>query len=418
MDNATKEKLAAFAVEAKKKAIGLWNICKAKTVATWQSGRKGKAICIGVAALVLVLLMQCGGGESENTGSNGGGGDVGRVEAFTGENFNKVFGSAKEDEGMVYKHSSEKWSTVKVLQSTKEGNLVGRDDSERLVWVVTPGTRHEDGERLKAGYYVRRGMYEYEGVDGGEHAVARYVQITDKGTLERIEKEDQALQAKWQAEREAREAAQEAEKQAEAAKRKAEEEARRQAARVAAEQGAYELDIPVKSLCGFKLGAPPSQVKDLLRYDNGEPVEDLVTEVNRRQIPFRLAKPFRLFTHAIVWFEDKGAGKHLSTVELYAKVDENASRESYVQEAQALVDMIEKKLGIKFQKGEWTEYSWTTEQETIRVDLTRGNYLGPVCEVLRLRLDAQREVQRMDAAAKSAPKKLFQLGADVGADQL
>lgn len=423
MDNATKEKLAAFAVEAKKKAIGLWNICKTKTVATWQSGRKGKAICIGVAAVVAVLLMQCGGGDGGGGGGGGGTEDSGRGGKYTGESFSSALGGAKDDEGVIYKHEGEWFSSIKVFQSTSEGNLVSRGDFNRVVFVVTPGTRYEDGERLKAGYYIRRGLSEYVGADGAAHTVARYVEVTDKRTLEEIAEVDQALEAKrkaqeaeWEAKQKAEKLAQEEQRKAEEEQRRAAKEAEKQAELEAAERGAYELDIPVKSLCGFKLGAPPSQVAPLLQNDDGTPVE--VYDLVKGRHNFRLAKPFRLFTHVEVSFAE-GAGKHLATVGLMAEMDEDVEHESYAAEAKTLSESLGKKFGLKFEF--WDDvYSWEGTNQSIRIDYSgyAQGWNGCDGQVMVLNFEANHAIQQMDENARRASKKSFQFDADAGADEL
>jgi len=432
MNPETKEKLTTQATIAKNKAFAAAAWCKEKIAATWKSGRKGKAICIGGAAVFLLLLMQCGGGESGGT--------------FNGKNFSSVFmGNNTKDEGEIYQFKTD--VSIKVLQSTKKGNLVGYvtganpfaggfesmvetfgGSFDRIVWVVTPGKMYEDGEKLGAGYYIRRGSYEYEGVDGGEHTVARYVEVTDKGVLKKIEKMKQKLDAKRQAEEKAREAKEKAEKEAKEAQNKAEEQARKKAAIASAERGAYELDIPVKALCGFKLGTPPSQIQGLLRsqFDAEKPVEDLVDDMNSFRLDsyhgqrlYHMAKPFRLFTLVEVTFQDKGAGKHLSQVELLAKVDENVEHESYVAELKALLAMIEKKFGIKFVKEECQPYQWRHGKESISIALTpKGGGELAHGEYLSLKFEAAGEIDRLDTAATSVPKASLHISSDAGADQL
>ncbi len=70
-DNKKMEKLVAWGAEAKKKAGGFWAACTEKIGSIWESGRKGKAICIGVVAVLLLVLMQCGGGSSGGDNSGG-----------------------------------------------------------------------------------------------------------------------------------------------------------------------------------------------------------------------------------------------------------------------------------------------------------------------------------------------------------
>lgn len=358
----------------------------------WKSGAKGKAICIGGVAAVLLLLLQCGCG-----GSNGKGG-----WQYTGKKFQDVFYGYPEDEGEVYMHND--YYYIKIMQATKKGNLV-ESHGDRVIWVETPGKRYEDGQLLGDGYYVRRGSYEYETAIGAEKTVARYVQVTDKKMLQEFEKVDQQLEAKEKAEEEAREA-----------QEKAEEEAGKKAAKEAAEQGAYELDIPVKSLCGFKLGAPPSQVQNLLLNDDGTPVEDLY---ETGMAEYQLAKPFRLFTRAEVGFMDQGAGKHLQSVTLYAPLDENVSRESYYEEAKTLSEVIEKKFGIKF-RGTNRYYAWDGENESIKISF-KGFYLwkGMECDALYLKIEVSRdEIDRLDTDAIKARKASIQIDNDVGFDDL
>ncbi len=172
MDNEQKEKVAELAVEAKKKAIGIW----VKIVRLWKSGTKGKVICI---VGVLVILGIIGAFTDDEEGGGGGGGDW----TYTGKDFRSVFDGFPKDEGEVYFNDG----AGKVMQATKKGNLVKGGSSDRVVWVETT-RRYEDDERLDAGYYIRRGSMEYETALGAEKRVARYVQMSEK-----------ELHSKWQA---------------------------------------------------------------------------------------------------------------------------------------------------------------------------------------------------------------------------
>lgn len=60
MDNAKKGRWEAWADDAREKTIGIWSACKKKIAAIWKSGPKGKAICVGVAAVILLVLMRGG----------------------------------------------------------------------------------------------------------------------------------------------------------------------------------------------------------------------------------------------------------------------------------------------------------------------------------------------------------------------
>lgn len=395
MDNATKEKLAACAVEAKKKAIGLWNVCKAKTVSTWQSGRKGKAICIGVAAVVLVLMMQCGGGGSSGGNDGGSGGE------YTGKNFSTVFvGNPTPDEGVIYTHSPD--TSIKVLQATRGGNLVGYVQGanpftsglesafgslgvsfDRTVWVETPGKVYEDGERLGAGYYIRRGSYEYEGVDGGEHTVARYVEVTDEATLKKIQKqidEEKAAEAK---------------------------------AKLEAEGQPIEVNAPVKSLCGFAIGATPSSLTDLFKQARWN--------ADRTEMSGELATPFRLFDTAELTFSTNhpSGGKHLCRMKLKPASGRSPlqSIQENLEEIANVVAMMEKKFGIKFETRDGEYYTWNTTggDESIRQSITLS--FTPSGRFLYMVFDSEL-ISRKERNALAEQQKPAKLSADAGADQL
>ena len=394
------------------------------------------AISIGGVLLFLIVLGAIFGDEDSDAG--GGGGEW----KYTGEYFSSVFNGFPKDEGVVYQHYpqpiffvGEVLAPIKVMQAMKKGNLLEIEGSDRVVWVETK-RRYEDDEKLDQGYYIRRGSFEYETAFGAEKMVARYIQVTDPKMLLEIEKAKQELEAKEKAEKEAREAKEKAEEEAREAKRKAEEEAwkakrkaeeakrkaeeaaRKKAAEEAAEQGTYELDIPLKSLCGFKLGAPPSQVRDLLQNDDGTPVLDLVGDLYRDMVTgsynrtrtYRLAKPFRLFTKAEVVFADRGFGMHLACVELQGKIDrEKTTEESMAAEIKATAELIEKKFGIQCAK----DYSWSDEngKESIHI----GRFSDGT---LFLRFMAYDEIERFDKRAKEAQKTSIQLDANAGADDL
>lgn len=399
MENETKEKTDALAGEAKKKTGGIWSTCTGKIAALWKSGIKGKVICIVGVLVILGIIGACG--DDEESGG-GGGSDW----TYTGKYFDSVFDGFPKDEGVVYQHFprniiflGEILYPISVMQATKKGNLVTTEDSDRVVWVETQ-RRYEDDEKLEQGYYIRRGSMEYETAFGAEKTVARYVQVTDKKMLQEIEKAKQELAAKEKAEEEARKAAEEA--------RKAEEEAKE---KEAAEQGAYELDIPVKSLCGFTLGAPPSQVQELLQYDDGTPVENLVGDLNKMNYrgTYRLAKPFRLFAHVDVRFADEGFGMHLTSVTLKKYIDEKTSKDSLIAEGKATAELIEKKFGIKFS----SDYYWEEDgKESISI-----GWFG-MEGLLFLSFEASDEVEQFDMRAKAAQKTSIQLDADAGADDL
>jgi hypothetical protein len=452
MDNETQGQATPPATGTPKKKPGIFG----KLAALWKSGVKGKAVCIVGALVILGIIGSCGDDEE---GGGGGGNGGGHEWKYTGEYFDSVFKGFPKDEGVIYQHlphavgmfgmelTDDYLPPIKVMQATKKGNLVELDDSnwltgdrfERVIWVETK-RRYEDDERLDKGYYIRRGSMEYQTALGSEKTVPRYVEVTDKKMLKKIEKtkqklqaEEEAKEAQRKAEQEARDAQRKAEEEAREAQRRAEEEAKKKAREEAAEQGAYELGIPVKSLCGFKLGVPPSQVRPLLQNDDGTPVLDFVDKVLAGQqrwgggeagyeVTYRLAKPFRLFTHATVSFNDRGVGLHLDKVTLTADIA-NVSKESWMKEMTTLVELMEKKFGITFSKAEpysgcdgfkWG--SWGDGEIKIFVNKYEE------CNSLYLEFDAHLKISDMDELAEKvraeAGKKTIELDATAGADEL
>lgn len=422
MDNETQGQATPPAVETPKKKPGIFG----KLAALWKSGVKGKAICIVGALVILGIIGSCG--DDEEGGGGGGGGSDWK---YTGEYFDSVFNGFPKDEGVVYQHFPRDFIfigkvlvPIKVMQATKKGNLVEIENSDRLIWVETK-RRYEDDECLDEGYYIRRGSKEYETALGVEKTVPRYAEVTDKKMLEKIEKAKQVLQA----EEEAKEAQRKAKEEAREAQRKAEEEAKKKAREAAAEQGAYELDIPIKSLCGFKLGVPPSQVQPLLQNDDGTPVQDFVDEVldgcwnsdGDCKVTYSLAKPFRLFTHATVSFQNSGVGLHLDGVTLQADIA-NVSKESWTKEITTLVELIEKKFGIKFKEGcsysGGDGYRWG-DVAGCEIQLFVSRYEG---YSLNLEYEASYKIHKLDDATKKAReeagKKTIELDATAGADEL
>lgn len=381
MNEDTKTKLIARATAAKNKAFAAFAWCKAKIASTWKSGRKGKAICIGGAAVVLLLLMQCGGGSESDAvedvasgaasdatsgggrGTAGVGNDgIGRDGTYNGEALATVFKGIKDDEGVIYNGghvdnglglgASANYG-IKVVQATSEGNLVENEGYDRPIWVETQ-KRYLDGQALAPGFYVRRGSYEYAGFGGIIHTVARYVEVTDKGLLEKLQKQADAEEAAKEKARREEEAAEEKARREEQAKAEAEYKAKAEAkakAELEAEGKPVKVNATVESLCGFAIGATPSSVTNLFKKDcwswNGD----------RTGMEGELATPFRHFDRAELVFSTRhpAGGKHLAGVELSAGEGENSplaawEADEYSEEIKSIVVMLQKKFGIKFRK--------------------------------------------------------------------
>ena len=431
MNEEAKCKLTTQATLAKNKALASFARCKAKTVSPWKSGRKGKAVCIAGAVVLLFLMMcGCGGSDSakhelENPGKMDDSGklanqeklgDPGELSAanISDQRFSRVFtGNSQDDEGVIYVHIPD--SSIRIFQATSGGLLVGyaRGTSQlasqvenfmgnlgasfdRIVWIATKSTAHEENQPLRKGFFVRRGKHSFVGTDGGEHVLAQYVEITDEKDIAMIMDELKRREEEKEAEKE-------------------------RARALVEEHGAIELDIPIPSLCGFKLGVPPSQVKPLLVNNDGTPLKVLDTKFAADN-PMRLATPFRLFTRAEVHFSFAGKGKHLQMVTFRADDLNSAkyakyTRESVEDEIENTVRMMEKKFGIEFKRTSNSfgrDYYWSHERggecvEYIAVKLW-GSQLSMTFSSF---LVSKLEMQQLEAGKKS-----IAFDADAGADQL
>ena len=134
---------------------------KNKVVETWKSGPKGKAICIGVVAVLLVIGSMMSDDEDFASGRLGGEDDI----MLSEKGFSSIFmnvGSPEADDGMIYRHQED--ISVKVLQATSDGLLVGYvtgsnpftsgiedfvekfgGSYDRVVFVTTDRDGYEDG---------------------------------------------------------------------------------------------------------------------------------------------------------------------------------------------------------------------------------------------------------------------------------
>lgn len=340
MTQKTKEKFHARNMTTQNNAFAAAAESKEKNAAPWKNGRKWRGIWLGGAAMILIAGMLGGGCGRRTDESSSVDVDlavdempVSQVESednwtYDGEAFETVFGGIKEDEGVIYNGGFVESSVfaglnvnngIEVFQATSEGNLVGCNGHDRLVWVETQ-KHYEDGESLDGGFYIRRGSFEYESYGGVTHTVARYVEVTDKSILETLQKQVD------------------------------EEKAARERAKLEAEGEPFEVDAPIKALFGFSIGATPSSVNKAL-FKNPSEGPDMMSSAYA--MSGKLATPFRHFDFAKLTFEPIPVlgGQHLSEVRL--SVWNRPSLESpreYFEEITTIVAMLEKKFGIKFRK--------------------------------------------------------------------
>ena len=399
MNPKTKNKSNAPTTTAQTMAFVAAAWCKEKISATWKRGRPGRAICIGCAT-AFFLLLPCGCGRSRDSGGVGGDG-IGSDWTYNGEAFATVFHGIQEDEGVIYyggyvdsgilgvsvNHG------IEVVQATRDGNLVGRDGDDRMVWVETQ-KHYEDGESLDGGFYIRRGSFEYEGIGGIQHTVARYVEVTDKEVLEKLQKQVDDEQA---------------------AKERAE---------LEAEGEPIEVDAPVKSLFGFSIGATPHSVNKALFENPGEG-PGMYSAYN---MTGKLATPFRHFDFAELTFDAVPVlgGKHLTEVRLRVWDQPTMeTTEEYFEEVKTIVSMLEKKFGIKFEVKErkwrnslanssfWCEWKTENRDDLVRQSIAvyfSGTDFGLIFSSDCISAQEQRALKEKQKPAK--------LSADAGADQL
>lgn len=129
---------------------------------------------IGAAVVLVVAVLAFVGAFTDD---GGGGLKLSYNDFYYAAGFN-----AGEDEGTVYGFDGK---GLKIFQSTSEGVLVkGRNDN--LVWVV-PENRYADGASLKEGFYIRRGMFEYES-RLGVRTVPCYYEVTGN-LLKKVQKQ-------------------------------------------------------------------------------------------------------------------------------------------------------------------------------------------------------------------------------------
>ena len=226
-----REKLKASAVAGATSA-------KNKIVATWNSGPKGKAICVGTAMLLLWLgtsILSNGGSISFSEAS-----DVQFTHMFRANLTSKNGEAFHHDENHL----------VRVLNVVEDGVLAHFDqsgfgaqlagglysgvlgESDKVIHIITKHKGYVDGDKLASGIFVRNGSYTYETALGGVCTVESYNEITSKGEIKRFNEQLEEMAAKRKAAAEAKARAEKEMELREKAevKRKHEEEQKKRAA--------------------------------------------------------------------------------------------------------------------------------------------------------------------------------------------
>ncbi len=380
---------------------------KNKIIATWNSGPKGKVICVGAVALLLTIGLMTGDDEDFANGKLGDADDI----MLSDKGFSTIFmnaGSPEADDGMIYQHREN--ASVQVLQSTSDGLLVGYvtgsnpftsgledffekwgGSYDRIVFVTTDGDRYEEGQPLRGGYYVRSGTISYDGIDGGEHTVAHYVEITSEKEVAKIE---HAITKREEAE---------------------------QQSAIDAEGPAIEVDVPIRSLCGFTFGSTPSQNWNMFKENEGR----LFTHRQSKNFSYKdsgtLVKPFRWFTKGEIEYSfESGAQECLQSVTLTSEDFDfdKVTVGSVIEEVGKVKNVIEKKFGIELIPGSGGDpgrrFSWhcgnnMCDEESLTLSFDSGRlYLNVHCW----------QVAKISKAIKAANKKSVALSDGEGADDL
>ena len=186
----------------------------------------------------------------------------------------------------------------------------------------------------------------------------------------------------------------------------------------------FKVNAPVKSLCGFEIGATPSSVKHLFQNNS---IED-----GGWYIEGKLPKPFRHYYVANVQFTKDpitGAGSYLYREYLHLPYSWNSEHEEIrnwdeadrIEEGSTIAAMLEKKWGIKFAQDSnehgnprwvWkTEGSVDCAQQSITIDTVRGMDLDVTFESALYSI-------KDEVALREKQRRASKLSADSGGDQL
>jgi len=377
---------------------------KAKIQATWKSGTKGKIICVIGAALVLWVGSCIFGG-----GAGSGSADF---DELSTDSFSMIFMSKmiSEESGVAYKHDSN--PSVQVISVDSDGvlvayikganpftegleNFIGNfgGDMDKVVYVSTDATGYTDGTPLRDGYYVRNGTCTYKSVGGIKRTVPLFVELRDSASLKKCHKIE--------------------------ADRKKEEvnEA------LKAEAKPIDVDVPVKSICGFVLGSTPSQSWELFKENVGRPFTHTKATGFHYEMKGRLVKPFRMFAIGNAEYTfGEGVPERLYKIGFESEeIDFNkVSRDSCVKELQEVKKLLENKFNIQLvesrNESDYLAYEWKCGSgdnyfgdERIDLELQKGWFFLKIwCK----------KVESICEKEKQGNKKEIKFAEGSGSDQL
>lgn len=183
-----------------------------------------------------------------------------------------------------------------------------------------------------------------------------------------------------------------------------------------ADEWRIDVDVPIKSICGFVFGSTINQCRELL--DDAKESCTCMYGVSRTlsapTLEGRLKKPFRNFTRAVLVFTpDKGEPKHLCCVWLYSDyIDtETIQKESCNKEILKVKEILEDKYDIDLApEHSWAPgyFTWYSKKKLskggsaqwikslVYIDSDRRLQLEIMCPLVEERDDAAREEQKKD----------------------
>jgi len=306
---------------------------KARIISLWKSGSWGKAIVIMCAVLVLRTCSCLFVAEKPTI----------EFSELSTEMFTDIFLSSDcgSENGVVYKHVVS--PSVQVISVDDDGVLVAYvrgcmpfldgienflasfgGSMDEVVFIQTDrADEYTNGMSLKDGYYLRDGTCSYVSVMDSRETVARFVELSDRASIEKCHELE-----RLRTERESADA-------------------------LSAEGASLDVDVPIKSLCGFVVGSTPSKSWKLFTENQNVPFRHTRDMACHYKMRGTLVKPFRMFTQgcAEYTFYD-GVPERLYSIRLRTETTEknNTTHGEYVSELMKVRDLIQDKLGIKLSK--------------------------------------------------------------------
>lgn len=180
----------------------------------------------------------------------------------------------------------------------------------------------------------------------------------------------------------------------------------------------FEVNAPVKSLCGFSIGATPDSVKHLLKKPD---VDDLPSMYLTR-VEGELATKYRYFDWAVLSFTPNpmtGTGRYLTKVTLHVKNESemrNWHEKDYDEERSNIEAQLEKKYGITFHEklGQRCWYSEENDDIPLQyISIGRSYGDSPI-----LTFESSLFSSNAIKAYQEKQRQSSKISADAGGDQL